>query len=99
MGSGGAGLPSGGGRQGEEPMGPAGWGQAPVALHRGLSGLVLWGWCGRDGGVFLSSETSFWEKLPCTKWCRFGCALDGDWLEGATDPTPSDGGDNIILRK
>lgn len=90
MGSGGTGLPTGGGRQ-ERSLwawqGPAGWGQVPVAPHYSLSGLAPRGWSGKDGGVFLSSQMSFWEKLPCAKWCRFGRAQDGDWLEGDTDPT------------
>lgn len=47
MGSGGAGLPSGGGRQGEEPVGLAGlcWPGTgpPVVPHSDLSGLSPWG--------------------------------------------------------
>lgn len=83
MGSGGAGCPVGvAGRERSlwAWLGPAGRGQAPVAPHSGLFGLAPWGWGGRDGGVFLSSETSFWEKLPYAKWCRFGFArMETGW--------------------
>lgn len=77
MGSGGAGLPSGGGGQGEEAMGLAGpcWSETgpwlPVIA-------ASWVWFPADGvggiGVFLLSNASFWEKLPCGKRYRFGCA-------------------------
>lgn len=98
MGSGGTGLPSGGGSQGEELVGLAGLRLPGTGPQCPLTVASL-AWLSEVGvgrtGVFLSSKTSFWEKLPCAKWCIFGCAQDGDWLEGGTDPTQSDG--EIVL--
>lgn len=74
-----------------------------VGLGRAPSGPSKWPlWLGSLGsgirGVFLSSRTSFCEKLPCTKRCGLGCAQDRDWLERDADPTQSDE-DSIILRE
>lgn len=84
MGSGGAGLPRGGGRRGEEPVGLAGPCQPgtgpPVTPDSGLSGLAPWGGGGRDRGVsviqnFILGETVSCQMVQAQLWPGWG--LDG----------------------
>ena len=102
MGSGGAGLPRGGGRRAEGPLGLAGPCRPgtgpPVIPESGLSGLAPWVEVGGIRG-FLSSTISFWEKRSRAGWYKLSCGQDGGLMEGAPDPSQSDGGDCVLLRE